>query len=298
VRTKTVRTLFIIYFICIVIVSKLLILFVQQWYVIIYKTLHPVGIFVNIFFKKFFKNYLLTSRPVWSIIITQRSNYKYGVVNMNGLNSGRFDSFYALEPEKRQRILDAALDEFALKGFKLASTNTIAANAQIGKGMLFYYFGSKEELFNFLCEYTVEFARDRYIRQFKTETRDFLERYIKLTDIKRAAIREWPKVIAFFESFYHKENAEYFYKYIKDTQEIRESIIGSIYEDVDYSLFRSGIDGQTAMRYIKWLFDAYEKDVIERFKRSEVTTSKAAAMEAEWERFGSFTSDLRKLFYK
>ncbi|MDR2043627.1 MAG: TetR/AcrR family transcriptional regulator [Clostridium sp.] len=73
--------------------------------------------------------------------------------------SGRFDVFHSLEPEKQKRILDAALREFADKGFKRASTNA----ARIGKGMLFYYFGSKEELFDFLCEYTMEFARNTYL---------------------------------------------------------------------------------------------------------------------------------------
>jgi len=220
------------------------------------------------------------------------------VVNTSGHDGGRFDSFYALEPEKRRRIIDAALDEFTAKGFNRASTNIIAANAQIGKGMLFYYFGSKEELFDFLCEYTIEFARDRYLRLFQFETRDFLEHCVRLTDVKRAALREWPKVIAFFESFYHEENSEYFFKYTKDIKTIREQVFRKIYEDIDYSLFRGDIDGQAAVCYMKWLFNSYEADVTERFKRKEVNTSDDSAMAAEWERFDDFTSDLRKLFYK
>ncbi|MGC4018669.1 MAG: TetR/AcrR family transcriptional regulator [Muricomes sp.] len=73
-------------------------------------------------------------------------------------SGSNFDAFHALEEEKQTRIINAALVEFSVKGYKRASTNVIAEKAQIGKGMLFYYFGSKEELFHFLCEYTIEFA--------------------------------------------------------------------------------------------------------------------------------------------
>ena len=212
--------------------------------------------------------------------------------------SGRFDVFHALEPEKKKRIIDAALTEFAEKGFKRASTNTIANVAQIGKGMLFYYFGSKEELFDFLCEYTIEFAKSIYLARFKLDTGDFLERYKKLTEIKRAVMVEYPLPIAFFESFYKEGNEEYLAKHIKHTSALREKIVGIMNEGIDYSLFRDDIDGKSAVKYVKWLFDAYQNDVTERFKRGEVNNADDAAMNTEWMRFDAFCADLRKLFYK
>jgi len=212
--------------------------------------------------------------------------------------SGQFDSFYALEPGKRQRIIDAALKEFTEKGFKRASTNEIAKNAEIGKGMLFYYFGSKEELFSFLCEYTVEFAKDRYLRSFNFETPDFLERYTMLTEIKRATISEYTNVVAFFESFYRDENAEYSSKYLNEALQLREKVVGNIFDGVDYSLFREDIDGSAIVRYIVWLSDAYQNDVTERVKRGEFRMNDADALSEEWQKFYDFMGDLRKIFYK
>jgi len=194
--------------------------------------------------------------------------------------------------------IDAALREFAEKGFERASTNEIAKNAEIGKGMLFYYFGSKEELFEFLCEYTVEFAKDRYLRSFNFDTSDFLERYIKLTEIKRATMAEYPNVIAFFESFYHEENAEYYEKYLGEAKELREKVVGNIFDGVDCSLFREDIDGAAIVRYIVWLSDAYRNDVTERVKRGEFRMNDADALSEEWQKFYDFMSDLRKIFYK
>jgi len=51
-------------------------------------------------------------------------------------------------PERtRERILAAALKEFAAKGFAGARVDMIARRAAINKRMLYHYFGDKEDLF-------------------------------------------------------------------------------------------------------------------------------------------------------
>ena len=47
----------------------------------------------------------------------------------------------------RERILSAALKEFAAKGFAGARVDAIARRADINKRMLYHYFGDKEKLF-------------------------------------------------------------------------------------------------------------------------------------------------------
>jgi TetR/AcrR family transcriptional regulator len=47
----------------------------------------------------------------------------------------------------RERILSAALKEFAAKGFAGARVDAIARRASINKRMLYHYFGNKEKLF-------------------------------------------------------------------------------------------------------------------------------------------------------
>src|SRR6185436_20405771 len=51
-------------------------------------------------------------------------------------------------PEQtQQRILEAALQEFAAKGFAGARVDVIAQRARINKRMLYHYFGDKDGLF-------------------------------------------------------------------------------------------------------------------------------------------------------
>ncbi len=49
--------------------------------------------------------------------------------------------------ERRQAIVDAALVEFAAKGFAAARLDDIAAGAGVGKGTIYLYFNDKEALF-------------------------------------------------------------------------------------------------------------------------------------------------------
>jgi AcrR family transcriptional regulator len=50
--------------------------------------------------------------------------------------------------EKKQKILQAAIKEFASKGFKATKISSIAESADIGKGTIYEYFKSKDELFH------------------------------------------------------------------------------------------------------------------------------------------------------
>ena len=51
------------------------------------------------------------------------------------------------EAGTRDRILDVALQEFSRRGLSGARIDAIAAESGLNKGMIYYYFGSKEDLY-------------------------------------------------------------------------------------------------------------------------------------------------------
>jgi AcrR family transcriptional regulator len=67
--------------------------------------------------------------------------------------------FLAISPEKQQRVIEAALEEFADSDYASASTNAIVRRAGISKGLLFHYFGDKEGLYQYLLDHI---AREHY----------------------------------------------------------------------------------------------------------------------------------------
>lgn len=67
-----------------------------------------------------------------------------------------------LEPQRRDAILNAALKEFALRGFDNASTNVIAKEAGISKALMFHYVNNKQELFLFVYDYFTKLLDKEY----------------------------------------------------------------------------------------------------------------------------------------
>ena len=59
-------------------------------------------------------------------------------------------TFLNLPDEKRQVIIDAALEEFAEYGLENASTNRIVATSGISKGSFYQYFEDKQDVFMYL----------------------------------------------------------------------------------------------------------------------------------------------------
>lgn len=62
-------------------------------------------------------------------------------------------TFQNLKPEKKQIIIEAALDEFTELPFNEASITSIVKKAGISRGSFYQYFESKENLYRYLVNY-------------------------------------------------------------------------------------------------------------------------------------------------
>src|SRR4051812_44681074 len=62
--------------------------------------------------------------------------------------------------ENRARIVAAAIDEFAARGFKGASMDAIAARTHTTRALINYYFGGKEKLYIAVLEQAYAEIRD------------------------------------------------------------------------------------------------------------------------------------------
>lgn len=59
-------------------------------------------------------------------------------------------TFFNLPVEKRETIINAAVDEFSEYGLENASTNRIVKNSGIAKGSFYQYFDDKQDVFMYL----------------------------------------------------------------------------------------------------------------------------------------------------
>jgi AcrR family transcriptional regulator len=63
--------------------------------------------------------------------------------------------------DKRERILEAATEQFAAKGLAGARVDEIARKAAVNKQLVYYYFGGKLELYNEVLGQMVEESRHK-----------------------------------------------------------------------------------------------------------------------------------------
>jgi AcrR family transcriptional regulator len=57
------------------------------------------------------------------------------------------DAFERATDERKEKILDAGIEEFSSKGYENANINVIAKKAEISIGLMYKYFSTKEDLF-------------------------------------------------------------------------------------------------------------------------------------------------------
>lgn len=69
------------------------------------------------------------------------------------------NTFINLPEEKRQRIVDVSVEEFAAHGYRKASLNMIVKRLGIAKGSLYQYFANKEALFVHVFDTFTELVR-------------------------------------------------------------------------------------------------------------------------------------------
>ncbi len=102
--------------------------------------------------------------------------------NQNIVSPRRPEQWKKIRLEKREKILDTALELFATHGYHGSSVSMIARKAGISKGLLYTYFDNKEHLLReVLANGMDELIRDLHLIPDQGINREMLLSYIELT---------------------------------------------------------------------------------------------------------------------
>jgi AcrR family transcriptional regulator len=66
------------------------------------------------------------------------------------------EDYKAMQEASRNKILMAALELFAKKGYSATSTDSIAQKAKVSKGLIYHYFKSKQDILKGIFELLME----------------------------------------------------------------------------------------------------------------------------------------------
>lgn len=178
-----------------------------------------------------------------------------------------FDKFLNIEEEKRERVINAALKQFAHKSYPDASTNEIAKEAGISKGLLFHYFTSKKDLYLYLYEHAVTFLRKEVAAKVDAEERDLFARLRQISILKLGIYNIHPDLFDFLKTAFFEESPDVKSELAERNKRMTESEYHRLFANIDTSLFRAGIDPARALNVILWSMEGLGEQEREKRKR-------------------------------
>jgi len=191
-------------------------------------------------------------------------------------------TFFNLDKDKRERILQAAVDEFAVNSYEHAKLSNIIRVAKIPRGSLYQYFEDKFDLIHYIFEIVKQKKMD-YMKDLlpNPEDKPFLVLFRELFIIGAKFAMENPKYVQVMTNEL-SSNSEVFKRVLKDGIELANEYYvsyikadqakGRIRKDIDPVVFASMVTDLTVNVTTSKLVSGQEEidydDMIERITQT------------------------------
>lgn len=196
-----------------------------------------------------------------------------------------------MSPDKRVRLINAAMKEFGENKYDKASTNVIVKEAGISKGLLYHYFSSKKDLYNYLFDYAIKALVLPIAEEVGVEDGDIIRRIERITKLKIKIFNEMPALLTFSRTMY----AGMGYEEVKKVIEKHNPIPLDMYysHNVDKTLFKEGVDVTKAIKTIQYTLEKVGDNYMMQLKMGIEPDIEYGILEVE-----GFLAHFRNTYYK
>ena len=166
--------------------------------------------------------------------------------------------------DRREELIEAALDEFGAKSYEEASLNSIIKNAGISKGSFYYHFQDKQALYLFLlqamADAKVEFVERGLADHLRGEEANLFENLKLQVRIGIEFAKNYPKYYLLGLMFL-KEKGNDIYKVAMDSlNDTTERYFEDLIEKaVRHGDIRSGISEHFAAKVVAYLLVRFDE---------------------------------------
>ncbi len=174
------------------------------------------------------------------------------------------ESFRLLCEEKQNRIRNAAMMVFSQNSYRKASTDDIAAQAGISKGLLFYHFKTKKELYCDMYEYCCERIYHAVEAIGAMNETDFFERNRLIVQARLNAAARNPYLLDFGLRAYYETDPLICESITAINSRILSDGLAQLSDHLDTSKFRSQADIPRAIKMIVWIGDGLIKERLQQ----------------------------------
>ena len=179
--------------------------------------------------------------------------------------------FGRISEAKRNRIYEAAINEFATYGFMNANTNKIARKAEISIGSLFQYFENKEDLFLTTVKHCATIMKAA-LEEIMVGEEDILVKVEKLLRTIQMHSRKNINMIRLYNEMATQSNSKIICEVVKDMETLTANLYTELIQkaqseheartDCDPGMFAFLLDNIFMMLQFSYSCDYYR----ERFK--------------------------------
>jgi len=174
--------------------------------------------------------------------------------------------FDNLAEEKKKRIIDACIEEFASNGYEKASTNSIIKNAGISKGALFHYFESKKKVFLYTLDYTIDYILNKYYLMLEDKPSDLFERMMWVSLLKMKMWHDEPLMFNLVFNAFVNLPDELKEELGDRYAQLNNEHIPRFFEGIDTSKIRKGVDINKAIEVIMLFLDGLSNKYLRIYK--------------------------------
>jgi AcrR family transcriptional regulator len=166
---------------------------------------------------------------------------------------------FTMEDMKRDILVTVAMSKFAKNGYKKTTTDEIISEAEISKGLLFHYFGTKKDLYIFLFKYANTTIMQDFYTQINMKERDILERLRNIFLLKLELTNKYPAIFDFVASAFFEKDPVVATKINEYTNQLYFDAQKEMFKDIDLSLFKENFDVQKAIDIIIFTLRGYSE---------------------------------------
>lgn len=135
--------------------------------------------------------------------------------------------------EVKEKIIIAAIEEFAENGYKAASTNSICKKAKVSKGLIYYYFKSKEEIYLNALKFAIDRFKENVCIEINQKDKCGIEYISEYFDTKFKFFRENPLYSMLIVNSVVYYNVEEAIKLSKEFQNYNNDLIYEVIKNIN-----------------------------------------------------------------
>lgn len=169
-----------------------------------------------------------------------------------------------LDETKRDKILQASLEEFAEYGYDKASTDRISQRAEVSKGLIFHYFGSKSKLYMITLNSCIDDMFEEY-KNVEKNNMDFIFNIKLLMKVKYDFFNKNPLYYRLMLNGFYNSPAELKSELLNRYYELSKMGMGIIAEMIGNLKLKKDVSVDNVLTVIAGIQNVLENKYLYRF---------------------------------